>query len=366
MKLSLNIGNVSGTHAEIGKKLGLIVVEKEGADYFNKQLGAMKDSFLYTAIGMRYRLDKKYIDEAAPFLRELLSKYHSDLLLEIEEFSQELNQPLDATLAFLLNYGNGKGCTHLFVNGLHGHNYDDHPRNVDMQFLTLQPTNSFNTAGFSSTQVGRFDGINEKGLTVSLSWGAGELGNKLKLSAELFIRIILDKASNVDEAIDLFNKIGYGSPNNLLISDASSNAVVIENSGRKHNIKKAERDEMLYCTNSYLSPEMQTEQKYNNPTTIWRERFISSNIKPNISKAELRDFLTANSPNGLFEPYYKEELGTLWSVIFEPKERLATILLGEKENRVEKVIDLKNLPKEDTYLEVSADVPEALTSERNS
>lgn len=366
MKLSLNIGNLSGTHAEIGKKLGLKVIENKGADYFNKQLGTMKDSFLYTAIGMKFSLDKKYIDEAASFLKELLSKYHPDLLLEIEGFSLGLKQPLGITLAFLLNYGNGKGCTHLFVNGLHGHNYDDHPRNVDMQFLTLQPSRSFITAGFSSAQIGRFGGINEKGLSVSLSWGAGELGNKLKLSAEVFIRILLDKASNADEAIDIFNKIGYGSPNNLLISDVFGNAIVIESSGRKHNIRTLERGEILYCANSYLSQEMQTEQKYKNPTTKWREKFVSSNIKPNVLKAELKDFLTGTYPVGLFEPYFEEELGTLWSIIFEPNKRLATILLGEKESRVEKVIDLKNLPEEDTYLEMSAKVSGALTSERNS
>lgn len=360
MQLNVTIKHLSGTHASIGQKLAKNVE----SDYFSSQLSKMKGSYLYSALGMKYELDEDFINKSASYLLEVLEQYHPDLLTEVKAFSEALHQPLAYCLAFLLNYGNGKGCTQLFANGLHGHNYDDHPRNVDMQFLVIQPENSFTSAGFSLGHIGRLDGMNEKGLSVSLSWGAGTLGNTLKLSAELFMRIILDKSSTIEEAIDIFNSIGYGSPNNLLISDATSNAVIIENSGNTSSIRALTENNILFSANRYLSGSMQNEQKYNNPTTVWREGFISSNVTPALSKTKMKDFLTSTYPHGLFEPYYQEELGTLWSVIFEPKEKVATILIGEKENRIERTVDLTSEITSDLSEMLCIDVPEDITSKR--
>lgn len=364
MELKLRISQLSASHYEIGRKLGEATLATKEQDYFERQLAKLKDGFLYQALGTKFELNHTFIDECNDFSQEKLLKYHPDLLDEIKGFAEGMNQPLDKTLAFLLNYGNGRGCTHLFTNGLHGHNYDDHPKNIDMQFLIILPTNSFKTAGFSLAQIGRVDGINEKGLAVSLSWGGGELPKKLGLSAELFIRIILDKANSVEEALELFNNIGYGSPNNIMISDANDNAVVIENSGNKHNVRMIKKNTLLYCANRYLSPNMQSDQKYENPTTLWREKLIVEKFNRQITKVEMVDLLTMDYPYGLFEPYYSEELGTLWSVIFEPRTRQATIYIGEKSNRVGKKIDLKNIRTTDYFEEITNTVPESTTSAR--
>jgi predicted choloylglycine hydrolase len=363
MQLNLSLRTYSGSYYNIGHALAKKAKEQYGANYIDTQLDSMKDSFLYSALGMNYHLDDVFINEASSYLKEVLSLHHPGLLIEIEGFADGLGQPIDKVLAFVLNFGNGKGCTHLYANGLHGHNYDDHPNNVDMQFLDIKPQGCLRSGGFSAAQIGRFDGINEKGLSVSLSWGAGEIGSELKLSAELFIRIILDKTSSVEEAVALFEEIRYGSANNLLISDSQNNAVVIENSGRKYKIRNINSDSFLYCANSYVSKGMKVEQKYTNPTTKWRESFIDSHISSSITVDKLKEVLTTNYPEGLFEPYYKEELGTLWTIIFEPQARKATIIVGESKKREEKVVDLQQAQnREDVILSVM--VPESHTNER--
>lgn len=362
MKLKLALKSLSGSSYEIGYSLANIIKQKYGINYLDQQVKKMRHSFLYSALGMNFTLENSFINEASTYLREALKSYHPNLISEFEGLADGLEEPVEKVMAFVMNFGNGTGCTHFFVNGFHTHNYDDHPRNVDMQFLKVNPDHGYESAGGSAAQIGRFDGINEKGLCASLSWGAGEPGNNLILSAELFVRILLDTCTNTKEAIELFKKVGYGSPNNLLISDAQGNAVVIENSRKVSSIRKAD-NEVLFCANSYLSNEMISEQKYKNPTTKWREAFMTTHLTDSVSLVEIKDLLTQNYPQGLFEPYYEEELGTLWSVVFEPLQRRATILVGEKENRIEKEIYLKS--KEVNQDEVlSVIVPKATTDQR--
>ena len=93
-----------------------------------------------------------------------------------------------------------------FLNGYHARNYDDNPNSVENEFLLLHTTGSFISFGASTGYVERLDGINEKGLAVSLTFGAGKPPDSTRIGSAMFQRIVLDKASTVDEALDLFDK----------------------------------------------------------------------------------------------------------------------------------------------------------------
>ena len=114
------------------------------------------------------------------------------------------------------------------------------------------------------------DGINEKGLCIAdLTAGDNEAtiqsGKKLNLTTTSAIRVILDKAATVDEAIVLLENANMhsdiGFAHHLAISDATGKSVVVEYDNNKlcvtptafvtnHYICKPEKNKNIDCENS--------------------------------------------------------------------------------------------------------------------
>nr|WP_240939086.1 C45 family peptidase [Cloacibacillus porcorum] len=104
------------------------------------------------------------------------------------------------------------------------------------------------------------DGMNEKGLAVSVFYLDGEPARqntgKPKIMTTVAMRLMLDRAANVDEALALVGQYDMQSamPDanfHFLISDASGRSVVLEYCGNKQSVL----DEH-YVTNFYLDPSM--------------------------------------------------------------------------------------------------------------
>lgn len=104
------------------------------------------------------------------------------------------------------------------------------------------------------------DGMNEKGLTVSVLKLDGEParqeGGKPRIMTTVAIRLMLDRAADIDEALALLRNYDMYSPMpdanfHFLLSDASGRSAVLEYS----NNKMVALDEN-YATNFYLDPEM--------------------------------------------------------------------------------------------------------------
>lgn len=233
------------------------------------------------------------------------------------------------------------GCSQFFLNGMHARNYDDEMKvmqgkvvsPVENEFLLVSPAGSFTSFGSGAGYLQRLDGINEQGLAVSLTFGAGRRPIVYGIGSAMFSRIVLDKASNVSEALEIFDETPYVTPNNVLISDANGNSAIIEQSAGKHRIRRGDSGTMLYCANSYLAPDMRTQQRFRNPTTKWREQKMQDKANILSSVEEVMDFLTADYPEGVFEPYYSDGLGTLWSAIYQPTTGQIHIAIGEGKNR---------------------------------
>lgn len=81
-----------------------------------------------------------------------------------------------------------------------------------------------------------FDGMNEKGVSMALlsvpEAHQGIIKNKITLNTTTAIRLVLDKAANVDEAVELLRKYNiYFSGNvkcHYLIADATGKSVIVE------------------------------------------------------------------------------------------------------------------------------------------
>lgn len=81
-----------------------------------------------------------------------------------------------------------------------------------------------------------FDGMNEKGVAICVNMVNGEdvqqNTDKVDITTTTLIRLVLDKAKNIDEAVELINKYDLhdstGGPYHFLIADKSGKSVIVE------------------------------------------------------------------------------------------------------------------------------------------
>lgn len=158
---------------------------------------------------------------------------------------------------------------------------------VDLQWLGFreshfsQPLPWLLKARFALTPIVPFDGMNEKGLAIGMALvddsPVPRDDSKRTIGGLVVIREILDRASTVDEAIEIFrqNNIEFepGPQLHYLIADASGNSAVVELFDS--SMKVLPNSEPWHAaTNFYLSPEKAPEdcRRYDTLTDTLRSR----------------------------------------------------------------------------------------------
>lgn len=329
---TITFKHLKGSRFEIGKQLGEYLYGIYGSDYIEQKLEERRQSYLYKKLGVTPVYTPEFIQKSFAIQHGILARIDPWLLEEMKGLAEGLHEDFAKVLVFQATFGSGTGCTHFFTNGYHARDYDHSPQYTDNCLFLVQPDNGYASAGFSAAFLGRLDGMNEKGLSVSLSFGAGYPTERIGIGASLYCRIILDVAATVAEAVALFESEPYDSPHILLVSDANGHAVALESSRGKKTVTYSHGGS-IYRANRYLTPKLESEQLHHNPTTLWRENVLKQFLTSPKSEEDIMSLLTQDFPNGLFEPYYSWELGTLWSVIFDGKNKDIHLSLGEGHER---------------------------------
>lgn len=102
--------------------------------------------------------------------------------------------------------------------------------------MTYEPDSFADKLLLLATPYIPFDGVNEKGVAICVNMVNGtdinQNTDRIDITTTTMIRLVLDKASNVDEAIELIKKYDLhdstGGPFHFLIADKSGKSVVIE------------------------------------------------------------------------------------------------------------------------------------------
>ena len=167
------------------------------------------------------------------------------------------------------------------------------------------------------------DGMNKKGLCIAdLVIDDGTLTNqnteKADLTTTAAIRLILDKAATVDEAIELLNQYDMhssaGMQHHLSIADASGRAVVVEYVDNKMCITETNT-----VTNFYLADEkygIGSEQSHKRYDTL---NVIYTDYDGVMNNDALMDAMSAVSKHN----YPDDDETTEWSVVFDTKAQTA-------------------------------------------
>jgi hypothetical protein len=169
-----------------------------------------------------------------------------------------------------------------------------------------------------------FDGMNERGLAAGLmavdeAQSACEPG-KPSVTAVGFIRVLLDSAATLDEAIALAGKyyvlFGGGPPIHYFIADQSGASAVIEYCKRELHVFRSERPWQV-STNFVLSKSPEDAW----PRLCWRYALTSDRL----SKTDGR--LDAKGVFGLLEEVSQKN--TLWSTSYDLTGTRLKLALGK-------------------------------------
>ncbi len=240
------------------------------------------------------------------------------------------------------------GCTHFSVLGkatadnhtLTGRSYEWYAEQEDFVLYTTRVKGKPKHIGFSGLTFGRVEGLNEYGLSVTLSNG-GIFGKKLRNTRGFVfwfvIRTLLENCKNVEEATKFIKEIPILGFPNFIISD-SRNILLIECADGVKAFKKIDSDSEEYhlsASTSFTLPETVEFNKFNIPIrlngSIWRLGFVESELKkayPEITKETIRNILSKNIPQGVCGHWYSDGFGTTWALIFDNTDPHAEVCFG--------------------------------------
>ena len=238
--------------------------------------------------------------------------------------------------------GNSFGCSTLSVSGpdgtqLFGRNFDwgdcaalivqTHPGNgyasistVNMDFLNLGPDLSEGASVrlvSAAAPYAPMDGMNEKGLCVAVLMiedrpGFEQNTGKPDLTTTSAVRLLLDKAATVDEALALLERYDLHASAGMMvhfaIADASGRSVAVEYVNNEMSVV-----ETPIVTNFYLTP----GEKYGIGTEESHRRYeiLTETLAdhPSMTAEEVRDAMDSVSKHNFDSVFASTE----WSIVFD-------------------------------------------------
>lgn len=253
-----------------------------------------------------------------------LRKYYPEVVEEIEGFAKGINDKPEKIGAFLLSLGvfdpTGQCSVFAFLNEnsvIVGRNYDmlfDFRKFTESSLIV--PKDKFAYICQSDVFIGRSDGINEKGLSIAMSFVNGTEVQP-GIGFHFIIRRVLENCSSTKEAIKTIQETHVSSANNFLIADKSGDIAVVESAPQKSCVRKAKKNEsFIYITNQFVSPEMTPFDRGGVEWSQSADRYIG--LKKHLCSIEKMDLNKAKeilSDRCVCLDLKKERFGTIWSVV---------------------------------------------------
>lgn len=268
---------------------------------------------------------------------------------EIQGFADYLELPVEKIVFYDMSHLVQTNCSHMVVlppltldgHLLVGRSYEWKPEEDDLRLCTTRVKGKACHIGFSVFLFGRMEGMNEYGLTLTMSgsMAAGlphEWTKKTGLNCWVIQRAILDNCRDVKDALETILACPPTGNTNILIAERNGKAALVELHAGDMRVKEVESFSIspyLISTTHYILPGM-AEHNHNQLILKFsrsRAEAVRSCIeggRPEITRDSLREVLTEEVPNGCFGPYYSEGFGTLWSMIFDLTDGEVEICFG--------------------------------------
>jgi predicted choloylglycine hydrolase len=293
---------------------------------------------------------------------KLMEKYCPGLVEEMSGFCQVAGFPLEKLVYLSMTHIGSTNCSHFVAlpaataNGhvLVGRNYDFGEKADDLKLTTVFPEGCYANTGFPTLFFGRNDGLNEHGLSVTLSVGGMPVGImpgqhpplQEGLQFWAMIRTILETCKTVDEAEACFSDFPCSGNPILIFADAGGHASLAETYGPHKKITRlGGGTPFLAATNHFQSEELRKVEPMCMAHSIKRLNTANNFLKENAGKISLqamKELLGTRYPEGLCTHYYQEFFGTLHSCVFDLTERFIEVTFGSPAVNAWHRIDFNN------------------------
>ena len=273
----------------------------------------------------------------------LIKEYAPSLLEELQGMADALEVDLSHLVYISESYLPGGACTQFIAPGAgkfyHVRNYEFSADRDDLRLVTTAVDGAYRHIGFSVLFCGRYEGINEMGLTITMNASGIPVGvhegmskpSNAGLQFWVLLRMVLDHCKNVDEALAMMADFPLASNTNFLLSDAEGKLALMEANGKTHAVKRFAQPEVVVSTNHFSLPEMQgcLPRVLNCSFTRYEKlQAYLDEAKGTHTQQSLKDFLLLTYPEGINFHHYSEFFGTLRSMIFHPQEKAVEICFG--------------------------------------
>ncbi|MFT2008118.1 C45 family peptidase [Pontibacter sp. 13R65] len=253
-----------------------------------------------------------------------LKSFFPEVVEEIEGFAKGIKDKPEKLGAFLLSLGvfntTGQCSVFAFKNDdstVIGRNYDmlfDFKKFTESSLIA--PKDKYAYISQSDVFIGRSDGINEKGLSVSMSFVNGT-EVQTGISFHFIVRKVLEDCENTEQAIELIQKAKVSTANNFLIADHKGQIAVVESAPQKSIVRRPEKNEQfIFITNEFKTKEMQAYDRGGVEWSKSTERYkgLKDSLK-SINKMDLQIAKEILSDKCVCLDLKKERFGTIWSVV---------------------------------------------------
>ena len=193
-----------------------------------------------------------------------LHDFYPEVVEEIKGFAKGIHDTPENLAAFLLSIGifdtTGQCSVFAFKNEdavIVGRNYDmlfEFKKFTESSLIA--PKDKYAYISQSDVFIGRCDGINEKGLSVAMSFVNGSEVQP-GIGFHFIVRKVLENCSTTEQAIRLIQHTKVASANNFLLADKSGDLAVVESAPQKSVVRRPEKnDNFIYITNQFVTDEM--------------------------------------------------------------------------------------------------------------
>ena len=178
-------------------------------------------------------------------------------------------------------------------------------------------------AGFSLLLFGRMDGMNDRGLCVTMSTCSFlQPAEGDGLWFPIVLRALLERCATVAEASDLLAALPLRTNDVFLLADRDGHARVAEMASRggTHRLSFRDSGDWLVATNHYQNPDMRPFDNHRGRHSVRRWKIARHALEEGrgrLDEAALKTLLEQPMPAGVACPYYQDGLGTLRSLLFD-------------------------------------------------
>ena len=330
-KQKVSYYELEGTYREIGRQIA--AQEDSGKwyipapDYFTEE--ALEEALLL-------------YDTYCPGIREELEGFSEASGIPARDIGYTWMTMLVPRCSGLIFTGNKTQDGHPKI----ARNYEFTIEDEDLKLCRTAPWGKYAHIAGTIVEFGRCEGINEKGLAVSMSSCGFPVSNmpgmrapKIKgLQFWAVIRSLLENCADVQEALEKVMEMPIAYNINLYLADPSGTGILFETmDGEKAYEQISPEEGPQYLCGTYhivIERLKHLEPAGMNNSIVRYDRLKKfAEEKERYSEEEIRKFMLTEYPEGMTAHYYKDGFGTIKTVILDPVERRYSICwLGQEEN----------------------------------